>query len=337
MQHVARLSYANKDHLLFFRGQATDHKNKALASTFYPTIYRSERLTQAESEVRFNVLFGASRRLAEAFNKQKIEGSSEVSRRKLIQWSILQHYEVCATPLLDFTQSVRVACSFALINAQVEDPFVFVFGLPYLTNRVSINSEHDLVNIRLLSICPPDALRPYFQEGYLAGTDEITDDYTSKSELDFNNRLIAKFQISRAPTFWAGGFDAIPSKALYPDNDRIESLCNEIKQETTGGVQASELGTFLQRWSAIESTLLTHARDRAERVYTVMDSIRVLDQTAALPQNLSHKLHQLRQIRNSAVHNPGKLKPGQLADASREIDFLVSQLKSIPSANAPTP
>lgn len=32
MEHVAQLSYANKDYLLFFRGQATDYKNKAGAS-----------------------------------------------------------------------------------------------------------------------------------------------------------------------------------------------------------------------------------------------------------------------------------------------------------------
>ncbi len=56
MQHVARLAYANKDHLLFFRGQASDHKNKARASSFYPSIYRGERLSQSELEVRFGIL-----------------------------------------------------------------------------------------------------------------------------------------------------------------------------------------------------------------------------------------------------------------------------------------
>ena len=67
-------------------------------------------------------------------------------------------------------------------------PTSTAFGLPYITNRISVNSEQDLVNVRLLSICPPDALRPYFQEGYLAGTDEVTTDYDSKDELDFTKR-----------------------------------------------------------------------------------------------------------------------------------------------------
>ena len=112
-------------------------------------------------------------------------------RRKYVQWSILQHYEVCATPLLDLTHSLLVACSFAFLSGASE-PLVLVFGLPFFTNRISINSEHDLVNVRLLSICPPEALRPYFQEGYLAGTDGVLAEFDSKTELDFANRLVAK-------------------------------------------------------------------------------------------------------------------------------------------------
>jgi hypothetical protein len=44
--------------------------------------------------------------------------------------------------------------------------------------------QRDGKNVRLLSICPPDALRPCFQEGYLAGTGEVTTDYAlSKDDL----------------------------------------------------------------------------------------------------------------------------------------------------------
>ena len=69
-----------------------------------------------------------------------------------MQWSILQHYEVCGTPLIDFTHSFRVACSFAQLENESDRAYIYVFGLPYITNRISINSEHDLINIRLLSI-----------------------------------------------------------------------------------------------------------------------------------------------------------------------------------------
>jgi hypothetical protein len=327
MQHIARLSYANKDYLLFFRGQSTDHKNKAGASSFYPSIYRGERLSQSELDIRFDILSGAAKRLSEAFHREKIEGASEVRRRRLIQWSILQHYEVCPTPLLDFTQSVRVACSFALLEAEPSDPCIYAFGFPYLTNRVSVNSEHDLVNVRLLSICPPDALRPFFQEGYLVGTDEVTTDYASKTELDFNGRLIAKFRISRERNFWSDGFDPIPREVLYPNNDRILALCSEIREEVGSSIQPSELGGFLQAWNSIESLLLTMARQRRDRVYSVREALRVLEQVERLPSNLSQRLNALRQTRNIAVHQPDKLKPGELASASSEISSLHMQLK----------
>lgn len=79
--------------------------------------------------------------------------------------------------------------------------------MPYYINRISYNSEQDLVNIRLLSISPPKALRPYFQEGFLVGTEDITYNYgNDKDELDLNNRLIAKFKIPNNTEFWGSEF-----------------------------------------------------------------------------------------------------------------------------------
>lgn len=192
MEHVARLAYLHKDQLLFFRGQGKDFQNKVGASTFYPTIYRGDYVTQDEIRSRFMVLEECCRQLKRVFEVNTLEGSYEVARKSYVQWSILQHYQVCPTPLLDFTHSLRVACSFAQIFANKKNSFVYVFGLPYFSNRISINSELDLVNVRLLSICPPQALRPYFQDGYLCGTTDISWEYRDKTELDFNLRLIAK-------------------------------------------------------------------------------------------------------------------------------------------------
>jgi hypothetical protein len=89
MQHVARLAYLNKDHLLFFRGQQEDHFNRAGTSTFYPSIYRGERLTKAEIDLRFDILTTASQRLCAALDGAEIAGNQDVRRRKYIQWSIL--------------------------------------------------------------------------------------------------------------------------------------------------------------------------------------------------------------------------------------------------------
>jgi len=228
VEHVARLSFVNKDYMLFYRGQAKNYRNKAGISTFYPTIYRGDYLPQSEMTERFRVLKEKGNILSRLFEERKTDGYREVKKRRNIQWSILQHYEVCPTPFLDFTHSLRVACSFALSNNKTDKGYVFIFALPYLTNRISLNSEHDLINIRLLSICPPTALRPYFQEGYLVSTDGITDKYDTKSELDFNNRLVAKFEIPNDISFWGRDFDGIPVHLLYPDEDPVMELCKEI-------------------------------------------------------------------------------------------------------------
>ena len=231
VRKVAQLSFLNKDYLLFFRGQDQDYQNKAESSTFYPTIYRKEILTSQEIRARFELLEVATNKLLEAFDREKLDGRVDIRRKQYIAWSILQHYGVCDTPLLDLTQSLRVAATFAQLGNKAERGMVYVFGLPYTTNRITYNSEQDLVIVRLLSICPPEALRPYFQEGYLAGTLDITDSYANKSELDFKNRLIAKFSIPAAASFWGSGFSRIPKNLLFPENDRIEVMCIRIREE----------------------------------------------------------------------------------------------------------
>ena len=103
-----------------------------------------------------------------------------------------------------------------------ENGYVYIFGLPYLFGRISINSEHDIVNVRLLSIAPPGALRPYFQEGYLAGTTDITTEYRTKTRLDFKNRLAKEHR------FVVGG----DYNVLYQDIS--ESLTGN--EEAAGGI-----------------------------------------------------------------------------------------------------
>lgn len=335
VHHVARLSCLNKDHLLLFRGQNNDYLNKSNSSTFYPTIYRGERITKDELELRINALNNASSTLVDLLAQEGVEGTPEVRRRKYVQWSILQHYEVCPTPLVDFTQSLRVACSFALDGA-TNDPYIYVFGLPYLTNRVSINSEHDLVNIRLLSICPADALRPYFQEGYLAGTDESLDDYESKSDLDFNRRLVAKFRISSAPKFWGRGFSPIPKSALYPTGDRIDKICRQIFA-SANSTSSADIGSFLQAWSHLESYLMSQARFSKKRVINTVDAIHAIQSLGLLDSSLIERINRLRIMRNRVVHNPLDQQASELKAATKDLTDLMAKLQSwqVPAWAAP--
>ena len=229
VREVANLSYQNKDFLLFYRGQDRDYLNKAGSSSYYPTIYRKDVLTAHEAHTRFDMLELAELQLADAFDSAELEGRQDVRRKSYIAWSILQHYGVCDTPLLDFTHSLRAAATFAQFKNQEERGVIAVFGLPYTTNRITYNSEHDLAIVRLLSICPPLALRPYFQEGYLAATMDITRDYVDKSELDFNNRLLAKFSIPNDRSFWGKDFEGIPEHLLFPHDDRMAEICDRVK------------------------------------------------------------------------------------------------------------
>jgi hypothetical protein len=312
VMETARLSYLNKDHLLFYRGQTHDYRNRGNSSTFYPSIYRADYLAQRELDNRFRVLNGSCDALVKLFVDREINGFKEVKRRKFIQWSILQHYEVCSTPLLDFTHSLRVACSFALQNNILDKAYVYVFGLPYITNRITINSEHDLVNIRLLSICPPDALRPFFQEGYLAGTDDVTNEYDLKSELDFNNRLIAKFVIPNDGSFWGESFHQIPENSLYPDNDPIEQVCNEIKDQADRGLKPGDIGEFLKLWNHLEKLINKLAQIPTNRYYSFGEAQKYLFDNNIIEKDFFTLLDKLRRFRNLVVHNPDKVSGGTL-------------------------
>lgn len=319
VEQVAKLSYLNKDHLLFFRGQKNDYRNKANKSTFYPTIYRGEHITQQELNYRFDKLYSASKILVDLFKKYKIEGLAEFRRKRLIQWSVLQHYEVTETPLIDITQSLRVACSFAQYKNEQESAFIYVFGLPYYTNRISTNSEHDLVNIRLLSITPPQALRPYFQEGFLVGTEDITNEYEYKGELDLNNRLIAKFEIPNDNVFWGKDFDKLPENALYPDNDRIEEICKEIVIELRSEIAPASLGTFLQLWTELEQEIVNKARQYKREVHNVRNAINVLIINQDEEIGLLREFDYMRTFRNTVVHKPTVISNQELL---RNIDIL---------------
>jgi hypothetical protein len=329
VEHVARLAYLNRDHLLFYRGQDKDYQSKAGGTTLYPAIYRGDYVPQREVALRFEQLDRASKILVELFTAASIEGYRDVARKRYMQWSILQHYEVLATPLLDLTHSLRVACSFAQLASTDPKCYVYVIGLPYFTNRISIDSEEDIVNVRLLSICPPEALRPYFQEGYLAGTPDITSEFETKTELDFRNRLIAKFTIPRAKRFWGDGFEMTPKTALFPVNDRIEGVCNEVKgrlQQIVLDLGPGDLGQFIRDWAAFEGALLDWARRVTERNVSVREAVRALSRHAGVTEDIVSALESVRQFRNIAVHEPETVRIPQITTAIEKLNAVSKRM-----------
>jgi hypothetical protein len=139
------------------------------------------------------------------------------------------------------TYSLRIAASFASINAE-NQAFVFVIGVPNLSGAVTASAEAGLQIVRLSSVCPPTALRPHIQEGYLLGEYPEMIGFEQKElyhhyEIDFGRRLVAKFRFDPT-TFWSSdAFPRVKKRALYPSSksDPLCEMTDEIKQKLTSG------------------------------------------------------------------------------------------------------
>jgi len=177
-----------------------------------------------------------------------------------------------------------------------------------------------------LHITPPQALRPYFQEGFLVGTDDITNEYEYKGELDLNNRLIAKFEIPNNDSFWGKDFDRIPENAIYPKNDRIEEICKEIELELRSEIAPANLGTFLQLWTELEQEILRKARKHKREVHNVRNALNVLMTNEDEQYGLLKEFDYMRMFRNNVVHKPTTISNQELI---RNIEILKQLIKEI--------
>ena len=83
----------------------------------------------------------------------------------------------------------------------------------------------------MISICPPEALRPHYQEAYLLGEYPTVSSYEEKMEydfreFDFSRRLICKFRLPEKDFWDTRYFPKIYKKALFPDDHDV--LKNKI-------------------------------------------------------------------------------------------------------------
>jgi hypothetical protein len=236
---IAELQFMNRDYVLLFRGQSTDHRNVKRNTTLKPSLFRPGRgggnPDPDELERRFGFLVMAEQELLDRYKAKRFLGVDRLTRHHILRWSILQHYEVCPTPLLDVTHSIRIAASFASAGAK-GDAFVYVIGVPNLSGAITANIEGGMQVVRLSSVCPPSAVRPHIQEGYLLGEYPELSNFKQKEhyahyEIDFGRRLVAKFSFDPA-TFWRGReFPRVSEQALYPSaaDDPLYKLALEVK------------------------------------------------------------------------------------------------------------
>ena len=229
VKEIAVISSNNPDVNLLFRGQRREHKIKNRGTALYPSIFRKKDNARVRDVLksRYDFLARASKELTNVFGEKKWQGKSTLEKFPEICWAILQHYEFCETPLLDVTSSLRVACSFALRKAN-ENAILYVLGFPHTNGSISYYADEELLIVRLLSICPPNALRPYFQDGYLVGTFPTTVVLSRTPRLDVARRLVAKYRIHKN-TFWDRDFPEIPQRALFLEPDEVEKVIAQLK------------------------------------------------------------------------------------------------------------
>lgn len=234
---IAELQFLNREHVLLFRGQQADYKNAKSNSSLKPNLFRSEDGSNPSPSTliaRYSKLRDAEFILINEYMKRRLPGVERIKRQQILRWAILQHYEVCDTPLLDLTHSLRVAASFAS-NQAARCVYLFVIGLPNLSGAITASAEAGIQTIRLSSVCPPIAVRPHIQEGYLIGEYPEMTDYDQKRnyahyEIDFGRRLVAKFCFDPKEFWKEDAFPMVGTSALYPNtNDPFYEVAEVIK------------------------------------------------------------------------------------------------------------
>lgn len=215
---VAELGYLNQHFNLLYRGQDEDYKDKKGRTRVYPTIYRPY---SGKALIKKITIQSRYERLKEIRKQLRTYLKSLKLQSRLLAYpehdlALIQHYELHPTPLINLTQSLRVAATFAL--RKKASGYVFVFGMPHTQGSISHFVDQEMVLVKLQNVCPPHALRPHYQEGYLAG--KLPFNQTKEAGDNLARRLIGKYYLDNSDgKFWDKEFPAIPEDALFPKRD----------------------------------------------------------------------------------------------------------------------
>ena len=245
---VAELQFLNRDHVLLFRGQTHDYRSPKNGTTLNPTLFRLSGKRPSNQKIlqaRLERLSSAEAHLVRLYRDAKVRGIDRLARHRTIRWAILQHYDVCRTPLLDVTQSLRISASFAAGKNGSGNAYLYALGVPNRSGAITASSESGLQIVCLSSACPPEAVRPHMQEGFLLGEYPEIADYDQNSrysyqQMDFGRRLIAKFKL-KLENFWhSKNFPPASVESIYPKEyrDPLLMMTDKIKSEIGPEVEA---------------------------------------------------------------------------------------------------
>ena len=221
---VAKLAFFNRRHVLFFRGQSEEYCLGSDYPTIYPNFFRKLIKGEAPKEKLKEILDSEEEilKIKNHHREPRFHGAFSILESVHIRWALLQHYEICDTPLVDVTQSLHVAASFAIINKpKLKDAkgIIYVLALPWPSKNYHNNKTEGLYLVRLAGITPPQAKRPYRQEAYAAMSINIADKHIDDVRAyDLTNRLVCKFEINNSPEFW-GDAKPLSESFLVPRED----------------------------------------------------------------------------------------------------------------------
>jgi hypothetical protein len=228
--HVAEVAATNHAWMTFYRGQRVDWRNRAGHTSVLPSIFRPERGKQRLSgttlKARLTELDRAIHLLQAHW--RTLRSPNPLWRFREYAVALIQHYELCPTPMVDLTTSLHVAASFARGDDGLGDGVVYVIAMPYPHETISLYPHLGLSLARLQPLVPPDALRPQFQEAWLAGRLPISAERSAGDDLA--GRVIAKYALPAGAAFWDGAFQPLLQRALLPPDDPFgETLRRLVK------------------------------------------------------------------------------------------------------------
>jgi hypothetical protein len=251
VQIVAFLQVMNKRRHLVFRGQSGD---------FEPTPTITRKTAMGPTGVAISPAADLGHYLRELRElghhvsrilvrdglprSRPFEHSLHTPQRRVAPWSVIQHYELWPTPMLDVTTSLRVAATFAIglhhavRGESARSGFLYVFALDSVDSDVmELKASSRFAAVRLSAVCPPDTLRPHLQEGLLVG-DPMFESATSHRP-PLTDRLVAKFRLEDdlsggESQFWDDDFPPHSSGSLLPEDDVRERLLVGVEYRWSG-------------------------------------------------------------------------------------------------------
>lgn len=156
----------------------------------------------------------------------------------------------------------------------------------------------------------------------------MTTDYNEdKSELDFNRRLVAQFEIPESTLFWGDGLSRVSDKELYPPEDSIKDLCASIDGSSATGPAPESLGAFVAAWTSLEQLLISQAQHQEDRILTFRKALHTLRELGQVSAAVSSELEDLRQLRSRAVHSQDIPSDEVLHQATERVERLRRELK----------